>query len=84
MSEHAFSEADDRCVHCGTLRTQFEAAPDKSPCPARGPTLPGLRPEPALRKLAADDVDVISARMAELKAERESVWSGVTIEEETG
>ncbi len=74
MSEHAFSEADDRCVHCGTLRTQFEAAPDKSPCPARGPTLPGLRPEPALRKLAADDADVM--RMAEALVRKKNLKDG--------
>ncbi len=75
MNDHQFSEADDRCIHCGTLRTQFEAAPDKSPCPVRWPVPTGLCPEPALRKLAADDADTISARMAELKAAREAAWN---------
>jgi hypothetical protein len=31
--QHNFDETDGRCTRCGTLKTQFDLAPDKSPCP---------------------------------------------------
>ena len=73
--DHAFSDVDQRCVHCGTLRAQFDADPAKNPCPRAGPQPSGLRPEPALRGYAVDDSDTISARIAELRRDRETAWN---------
>jgi hypothetical protein len=80
MSGHEFSVIDERCVHCGTLKTQHELK--AQPCPRRAKVPSDLRPEPNLRQPAADDADTIHARIAQLKAEREAAWN--TIEEETG
>lgn len=73
--DHEFSSTDQRCVHCGTLRAQFDAAPEKNPCPRRGPEPSGVRPEPTARRYAVDDSDTISARLAELRAERDAAWN---------
>jgi hypothetical protein len=70
--EHEFSDADDRCIHCGTLKEHHERTPQ--PCPYRAAPS-DLRPEPSLRVPAADDSDTISARIKELRAEREAAWA---------
>ena len=81
MNSHTFPENNGgRCVHCGTLASQTE----RTACPGPSARLaaPTLRPEPAERRYAVYDQAAISARLAELKADREAVWN--TIEEETG
>ncbi len=81
MSDHFFPEGTDNCLHCGTLKAQTE----RKVCP--GPKLAqaaaaSLRPKPALRGHAVDDSDTISARIAELRAEREAGWNTVKGDDE--
>jgi hypothetical protein len=73
MSEHVFSPMDNRCIHCGTTKEHHERTPQ--PCPRRAEAPSSLRPEPAERKLAADDADTIHARLQELRAAREAGWN---------
>ncbi len=75
MSDHEFSETDQRCVHCGTLKAQHEQK--AQPCP-RASNSSELRPEPAVRRYAVNDIDTIHARLAELKTAREASWNNPT------
>ena len=62
----------------GTCKWCFAVNPDlaegQNTCIARWPISgnQGLRPEPALRPRAADNADTISARLTELRAERDA------------
>ena len=71
--EHEFRETDDRCKHCGVPRATHEATPEQ--CIRSHSATTVLRPEPEERQYAVYDAGTISARLAELKAEREAVWS---------
>lgn len=67
--EHSFPPADGSgrkwCLHCGALwHAQMDAT-----CVARAVA---LAPEPARRTYASEDFDAISARIIELKRERET------------
>ncbi len=73
MSDHEFSDTDGRCVKCGTPKAHHERV--AQPCPGRPEPASTLRPEPALRQMAIDDVNTIHARLGELKAEREAGWN---------
>jgi hypothetical protein len=71
MSGHTFAEGAERCTDCGTLKTQYELAPDKNPCPRQGITPP---PRAIPQSIVNDDV---SGRLAELRAAREAGWNVV-------
>ena len=67
MIAHEFSEANDRCIHCGTPRDLHDKM--AQPCVPRWSTEP-LRPEPTRREYALEDYDTIGKRLAELAEER--------------
>ncbi len=75
MTAHTFPEGEGdeiRCTDCGTLKAQYDRAPHLSPCPQRYPTDPTVRAIP--QSIVNDD---LTARLAELKAEREAAWNTV-------
>lgn len=55
-----------RCVYCGTMRREEGGSPLS--CFSRE-----VQPEPELRGIACEDGDAISARLAELAAERQAI-----------
>jgi hypothetical protein len=66
---HEFPEGDDpkrRCKWCGTTHELHDARPQAC-VPRRGDYGEEMRPEPERRQMAADDADVISARIAEIR-----------------
>lgn len=67
--EHEFPEFEDVCLHCGITATQYEKNTDGFRCVGRN-VIPPREPRTCL---AADDVDVISTRLAELQAERDAM-----------
>jgi hypothetical protein len=69
--EHEWDAASERCVHCGTLKALHEAKPQN--CTPRWQTEASPRATntgQSTGDFAADDADVISARLKELQAER--------------
>ncbi len=72
-AEHEFQEGgEERCKWCGTSKAMFEAAPEQHLCIER-PSEKASRPTrtgQSAGDFAADDADVISARIKELEAER--------------
>lgn len=67
MTGHTFLPGAATCTDCNTPAS----SPHQTACP--GPQRPrpsGLLPEPGRRTMAADDIDTIHARMAELETER--------------
>ncbi len=73
MSEHVFPEGHDHCVHCGT----WKGNPGRTICPHGAPAVSELRPEPTERQYAVYDQNTISARLVELRSEREAAWNTV-------
>lgn len=77
VCQHVFENGAKYCTICGTNYTQaavgftciWRDVPD-SRCGA-------IRPEPALRTIAAEDAETISARIAELRKEQEVVWNTI-------
>ena len=67
--EHEFPEFEGVCLHCGTTTVQYENNPSRFSCVGRN-VIPPREPRTCL---AADDVDVISTRLAELQAERDAM-----------
>jgi hypothetical protein len=66
---HEFPGGDDpkrRCKWCGTT-AELHAARPQSCVPRRGDYGEEMRPEPERRTLAAEDIDTISARIAEIR-----------------
>jgi hypothetical protein len=72
VREHAVAEGASFCTHCGT--TTAAIAVGKGciwrELPDERSTI--MRPEPALRPVASEDSEAISARLAELRAERDA------------
>lgn len=68
------------CLHCGALVAaviQSETDGSTLSCTGQPPHVTEKpRPEPQLRTLAADDFDVIRARLAEIEKGREPVAEG--------
>ena len=60
---------DGRCKHCGALKPD----PAENTCIERSGIVSELRPEPARREYASEAFDVIGARLAELRKERDAV-----------
>ena len=65
---HILSE-DGSCSFCGSSKWQIAAGWTCVWRDVPDTRLTALRPEPALRKLAHEDADAISARLAELRKE---------------
>jgi hypothetical protein len=71
MLEHESSPGNPRCIHCGTLFANHAKVPQ--PCVPRWSGTEALRPEPARREYAIDDIETIHARLVELEADRRAV-----------
>jgi hypothetical protein len=66
---HEFPEGDDpkrRCKWCGTP-LDMHLLKSQNCVPRRGNYGEEMRPEPERRTLAAEDIDTISARIAEIR-----------------
>lgn len=70
IREHEVGE-DGRCKHCGALKPD----PVENTCVERVEIVSGDRPEPARREYAIEAVDLIGARLAELRAERDAAMN---------
>ena len=64
---HHFPEGTDHCIHCLTHRVGVAAGHVMCLGPQGG-----VEAEPPRRMRAADDTDVISARLAQLRAEADA------------
>lgn len=73
MIEHVFPSSpprpEDRCVYCGSW---FRDGTEQTCVPRPA----SIAPEPRRRVSAMDDIDVIAARIAELRAERDAAMAG--------
>lgn len=65
ISQHSFTGVDDRCIHCGAKAPPAGKTDERS-CVGQLST-EKLRPEPKRRIQAADDFEVINARIIELQ-----------------
>jgi hypothetical protein len=69
--EHEWDAASERCVHCGTLKALHEAKPQNCTPRWQTETIPrATNSGQSVGDFAADDADVIGARLKELQAER--------------
>ena len=75
MSGHQFIANADHCVHCGTLKTNSGC---QTVCPGPQRRDMVLRPEPARREYAVEDIETIHARLAELRAEQQAAINQVS------
>jgi hypothetical protein len=69
--EHEWDAASERCVHCGTLKNLHDTKPQN--CTPRWQTEASPRATStgqSVGDFVADDVEVIGARLKELRAER--------------
>jgi len=70
IPEHEMSPGNPRCIHCGTLFANHAIKPQ--PCVPRWSGPDALRPEPARRVYASEDIDAIYLRLKEREIERQN------------
>jgi len=73
MRQHEATPDGKFCRHCSIVMTQYMS---ETSCVWRPDAPAAMAPQPKARTRAADDAEAISARIAELRAERTAAIAG--------